>query len=168
MTTPDELPMLPLFVDYDMSDPKQMFIPLLRSFPDPNDPTRRVPVPKPEKTIPAWGQDAWDLGYRHHPELMKKYPIPGDQPGMAWLNADKIVTREEYEKWLEDRARVSGNQAEVLLAQLDPQLAAKITTLTEEQRAELVKQQTPRMKAAVERLQAFLDAANEGSGSGAE
>lgn len=143
---------LPLLLPYDISNPKHHFTMLLTSMPMPGG--VRVPIPQPTKTIPLWSEEGWRLGYRHHPELQELYPIPGDQPGMGWLNTPRMVGREEYAQWLStstDKAK------DVLTTVFGKEHANKIDQMSPEEKDFALRQAKVKVFEAVAKMQELSD-----------
>lgn len=140
----------------DMEDPRQHFAWAFPSFPAPNPQMGDVPVHPMVR--PELSQRWWDMGFRHHPELQKKWFIPGDHPEAGYLNVPKLVSETEYVEYLaahadpDVEAEKWHTTAEAILGKLDPKLATRIKSMTPEEKAaarEVQKQQIP---AAFERL----------------
>ncbi len=82
----------------------------------------------PPKSRRPWAQALVERGVRVHPDLMRQFPIPGDQPGMGPLNPHKWVSREEYDRHHADRPDPAQQQQAMraALEAMDPSLAARI------------------------------------------
>lgn len=140
----------------DMNDPRQHVAWALTSFPSPNPEMGSVPIPPP---VPMdLSELLFDLGFRHNPELQRKWFIPGDHPEGGYLNVPKVVTREQHDEWLAQHADPDGEAekwratAEVLLGKLDPKMAQRIADMTPEQKAQAREVHRDNLPAAFARL----------------
>lgn len=140
----------------DMNDPRQHAAWALQSFPSPNKQMPDVPLAPP---VPAdLSERLWHFGYRQHPELQTQWCVPGDHPEAAFLNTPKIVGRTEYEAYIaahstpEQQAGDWEEKAAELLARIDPQQAARIKSMTPEERAAELKSRRQHMPPAFQRL----------------
>lgn len=140
----------------DMDDPRQHAAWAVAFFPSPNPEMGQVPV---HPTVrPSFSQLLCDLGFRHDPALQRKWLIPGDHPEAGWLNTPRVVDRVEYDEWLAANADPDAATekwratAEALLGELDPKLAHRIDTMTQEERAAAAAEQRQTLPAALARL----------------
>lgn len=155
------------FESADPADPRQFAAWAVGHFPDPRNRGMMVPLGMPSATAPEFSQLLNELGFRHHPELMTKFPIPGEQPGMGWLNPPKYVTRNEYDAyWATHKPQssdaattaVTGNALQRMLAALNPELAKRIDAMTPEERAAALPEAERAAVPAFERLAALREA----------
>jgi hypothetical protein len=140
----------------DAGDPRQHFAWALGAFPGPN--LQMGDVPLHPMVRPELSQRLWDCGFRHHPELQTKWFIPGRHPEAGYLNAPIVVDRQEYDEYLAAHADPEADAekwrtaAETMLAQVDPKLAARIATMTPEEKAAALQTQREQLPAAFDRL----------------
>lgn len=140
----------------DMGDPRQHFAWALASFPGPNREMGEVPLHPMVR--PALSQRLWDCGFRWHEELQTKWFVPGPHPEAGYLNTPALVDRPAYDEYLAAHADPDADTqkwqaaAETMLAQLDPALAARISSMTPEEKAAALAEKRRGLPAAFDRL----------------
>jgi hypothetical protein len=140
----------------DMGDPREHFSWALCAFPGANKQMGDIPLHPMVR--PELSQRLWDFGFRWNAELQTKWLIPGDHPEAGYLNAPVVVDRQAYEEYLAAHADPDADAekwkaaAETMLAQLDPKLAARIKTMTPEEKAAALESQRENLPAAFDRL----------------
>ena len=155
---------MPIFDQFPPEDPRSLEFGL-DAMPPQNDGAQRVPIPV--KARPAWAKHLHELGYRHHPESMVKFPVPGDQPGMGWMNPNKYVTAEEYAEAQAATPATPMDEAMALLTAINPHMAEHIASLSDDERRAAVAQQAdqiPGILAQLEQARKLMEeAADDGS-----
>jgi hypothetical protein len=126
------------FGEFDFDDPRSLEF-ALDAFPAQKDGMQMVPIPP--KAVPAWAVHLKELGFRHHVDLMEKFPMPGEQPGMGWMNPNRYVSREEYEAEKAKPAATPMDEAMNLLASINPAMAEHIASMSEDDRKSAVAEQ---------------------------
>lgn len=172
----------PDFENHDPNDPRQFAAWALTHFPDTREavvkaaPQGRMPmvgVPKPGVTAPAHSDLLWQLGYRHHPDLMTLYPLPGEPSGIggSWADAPRYVPKAEYDAYwaARDGQRPSmdehvdaaaANALRRILGEIAPDALERIDSMTAEQRAAALPDAEAQAVPAFERLQQLRDRMN--------
>lgn len=139
-----------IFDEYEFDDPRSLEFGL-DAMPPHKEGTQMVPIPP--KARPAWAERLYELGYRHHRDLMTKFPVPGDQPGMGWMNPNKLVSKEEFEKASVPAEPVSSmEQAMVLLESINPALAQHVASMPDEARKSAVAEQEAQIPELLSKL----------------
>jgi hypothetical protein len=112
----------------------------------------------------ALAEQCWDRGVRVDAALATRFPIPGRQiPGAPrYMSLQQWVSRERYERYLRDNPQppVSDNathaaaidQLRRMLEIVAPETAAKLPTLSDEERAAQHEAYAAKVPAAVQRL----------------
>lgn len=140
-----------------MGDPRQHFAWALGSFPGPNKAMGDIPLHPMVR--PELSQRLWNFGFRWHGEYQTAWVIPGDHPEAGYLNVPKIVDRQAYDEYRAAHADPEADAekwrtaAELMLASVDPGLAARIKTMTPEEKAAALEEKRSQLPAAFARLE---------------
>lgn len=145
MTSPTDL----FGADADQVD---MLMLLLDCFPGQKD---GVQVPIHPKARRPWAESLIARGVRVHPELMEKFPIPGDHPEAGWLNPHRWVTKDDFEQYKASRpsADDAEQQMRMMLQAINPAMAQRISRMTDTEKKAEAQQQAPDMQAIFARMQ---------------
>lgn len=157
----------------DMSDPKQFAAWAVSWFPDPRKGAAGtlVPMPMAADTAPVFSEQLHELGFRHHPELMTKFPIPGSNPGMGWYNAPQFVGEREYNAYRATHSAptpsatadaTAENALQQMLSAMNPELAERISAMTPEEKAAALPEAERAAAPAIERLAKLNDLLKRG------
>ena len=145
-----------MFGEYDIEDPRSLEFGLT-AFPGQGDMAQMIPMPP--GSVPKQAKLLHELGYRHHPEKMTKFPIPGEQPGMGWMNVNSFVSKEEYEKRIAESKVPGGGDADgdmgaamKILEAISPALAEHISELSPEEAKAAVAEQEAQIPGLLAKL----------------
>jgi len=162
------------FESANMDNPREFAAWAVTYCPDPRGGAKGQMVPLPG-VPPELSEQLWNLGFRHHADLMTHYPITGDQPGMGWLNPVKFVPKADYETYWAERATstkpngaTAGNAESALrqmLSTLDPALAKRIDEMTDEEKAAALPDAEKIAIPAMDRLAALKAAMEQAKGA---
>ncbi|NEW33850.1 hypothetical protein GV791_14930 [Nocardia cyriacigeorgica] len=124
---------------------------ILDAFPGQRD---GVMVPIHPKARRPWAERLFARGLRVHPELMDEFPTPGDHPEAGWMNPHKWVPREKFAEY--EQSRPTNAQAEQQLKNMlnvvDPQMLARIESMSDVEKREELARQAPHMGDMLARL----------------
>ncbi|PQP24170.1 phage gene 29 protein family protein [Rhodococcus opacus] len=155
------------FGEFEPDDPRSLEF-LLDAMPPHQDGMQMIPIPP--KARPAWARKLHAAGVRIHPELMELFPIPGEQPGMGWMNPNQWVTREEYEKTqtvvVPAEPVTNQDKALALLQSINPAFAEHLSKLSPEEAAKVLaeqEEQIPALLDSVSKVRKLMEQTNDGS-----
>lgn len=120
------------------------------------------------KQAAVLAEELYDKGLRLHPELATVFPVPGTQRGvMPYANLPDWVNAEEYAQYcaehpgaaalVAEQDKPSVGQLEAALAIVDPELAAKLPSMTPAERDAARAAYAAKVPAALKRLAELTD-----------
>ncbi len=125
------------FDGIDMDDPSQHLAWALGSMP--SHQPGGIPVPIPPKSVPVWSKLLYDLGFRHHPDEQRLFPVASQHPGLGWLSPITWVERAEYDQRTAETAEKAENLRRAVAD--NPDMAAMFAAMADpEKRAQLAQQ----------------------------
>lgn len=140
---------VPNFVsDANLDDPKQHCAWAICYWPGVGKSQPYPAAPRP--LIPHHSELLYDLGFRYHPELATKKKVVTEKGDVAFISVD------EPDPVAPDVVDAS-TEALALLGQIDPELATRVATMDESERAAAIEAHKGEFGAAMESLQKIRD-----------
>lgn len=120
------------------------------------------------KQAAVMAEELYDKGLRLHSELATVFPIPGQQRGaMPYTNLPRWVDADEYAQYtadnpgaaalLAEQVKPSVTQLEAALAIVDPELAARLPSMTPAERDAARAEYAAKVPTALKRLAELTD-----------
>ncbi|AXQ64401.1 minor tail protein [Gordonia phage Neville] len=140
----------------DWEDPRQHLAPFLSAWPAFG---KMQAMPTPLALVPHQAEHLYRMGIRFHPELAEVVKVQDAEGVTHW------VTPEEVEE-MREAGKLSSSDALDLLAKINPDKAAEIASMSDEERAAQFEESAPELADALReltKLRQALEVANAGS-----